>query len=162
MGITLVLISLLATIIHRYLVIKWFGIPWSVSDSYYLFERKRKGLGALFTGWTYLAAFPLLVAWLDISESYQFLPFLACGSLLFVGTAAQFKESLTDRVHYTSAGICLIAAISWIILHGYWYVPLMTFGFAIGVGARHSKWMYWIEEAAFVATYITLLLMLIF
>lgn len=155
----LILISLLITIVYLTYTIKLFGVPWSISDTYYKLERRKKGSGILFTAWTWLAGLPLLIAWLEIASDtpYQFLAFLACGSLMMLGTAAQFKQSLTEMVHYVSAGICVVSALIWVILTGYWYIPFMFLSISILLGLKYKKWITWIELAALSATFITLL-----
>jgi hypothetical protein len=156
----MILFSLLITVLYLAYTIKLFGVPWSISDTYYKLERKKKGLGILFTAWAWMASLPLLIGWLDKTEGlvFQFLPFLACGSLMFVGAAAQFKQSLTEMVHYVSAGICVASALTWVVLVGYWYIPTITFAICIGIALKYSKWITWIEIASLTATYITLLI----
>lgn len=149
--------SLIVTVAYLGYVIKLFGVPWSISDTYYKLENKRKGLGMLFTLWTWIGAFPLMIAWLDYNL-YQPLVFLACMALMFVGTAAQFKQKLTEMVHYVSAGVCVASALTWIILVGYWYIPTLFLGISIILGLKYKKWITWIEIAALVSTYLTLII----
>lgn len=159
MNTILIIVSLLITVAYLTYTFKLFGVPWSISDTYYKLERRKKGTGILFTLWTWMAGLPLLIAWLNLSEpSHQPFAFLACGALMFVGAAAQFKQSLTEMVHYISAGICVASALTWVVLVGYWYIPTITFAICIGIALKHSKWVTWIEIAALTATYITLLI----
>lgn len=154
----MILFSLLVTIAYLGYTIYLFGTPKSISDTYYLLERRKKGTGDLFTFWTCIAGFPLLIAWLDM-ETYQPLVFAACGALMFLGTAAQFKEDLTDYVHYISAAICVTAALVWVILVGYWYIPLATFAICMPIAVWDRNWLTWVEIAALEATFIALLIM---
>lgn len=149
--------SLIVTVAYLGYVIKLFGVPWSISDTYYKLENKRKGLGMLFTLWAWIGAFPLMIAWLDYNL-HQPLVFLACMALMFVGTAAQFKQKLTETVHYVSAGVCVASALTWIVLAGYWYIPALFLGVSIILGLKYKKWITWIEIAALSATYLTLLI----
>ena len=153
----MILFSLLVTIAYLGYTIALFGIPESISDTYYLLERRKKGTGVLFTAWTWIAAFPLMIAWLDMA-TYQLLAFFACAALMFVGAAAQFKQSLTEMVHYVSAGICVASALTWVVLVGYWYIPFISLSICILLGLKYKKWITWIEIAALTATYITLLI----
>lgn len=157
---TLIIISLIINTLYLACTIKAFGIPWSISDTFYLLEIRKKGYGMFFTAWAWLAAFPLMIAWIDLSEGhwYQAMAFLACGSLMFVGAAAQFKQSLTNAVHYGAAGLCVASAVTWVILSGYWYIPAITFAICAVVAAKDRKWVFWFEIAAFAATYLTLLI----
>lgn len=156
--ITLIIISLLITTVYLGYTIRLFGVLWSISESYYLLEQKKKGLGILFTAWAWFAALPLLIAWLDLAEdTSQFLAFFACAALMFVGAAAQFKEQLTNAVHYGAAGVCVASALAWVLLVGYWYIPVATFAICMPVACRDKKWVFWIEIAALSATYMSLL-----
>lgn len=156
----MILFSLLVTVIYITYVVFLFGVPKSISDTYYKLENRKKGTGILFTMWTWTAGLPLLVAWLNLSESsHQPFAFFACGALMFVGAAAQFKQSLTEMVHYVSAAICVASALTWVVLVGYWYIPTITFAICIGIALKYSKWITWIEIAALVSTYLTLLIL---
>lgn len=156
---TLVIISFIIFAAYLAVVIKMFGLPASISETYYLLENRRKGTGWLFTAMCWGVVGTLLPAWLDMTpDSYQFTAFLAAAGLLFVGAAPQFKLSLTGWVHYVSAALCCASAILWCIFAGYWFVPLATFLAGEGLALRYGKSMFWIEIAAFVAfatTYLT-------
>ena len=154
---TLILISLLITVVYIAYTIKLFGVTWSISDTYYKLENKRKGIGMLFTLWAWIVAFTLMIAWLDYNL-YQPLVFLACMALMFVGTAAQFKQKLTEMVHYVSAGVCVASALTWIILVGYWYIPILSLSISVALGLKYKKWITWIEIAALLSTYLTLII----
>ncbi|MFR0993170.1 MAG: hypothetical protein ACLSGQ_00940 [Parabacteroides distasonis] len=107
-----------------------FGVPWSISNTYYLLEEKRKGLGWLFTVFCYGVDGFLLPGWLNVTpEGYQFTCFLSAAGLAFVGTAAQFKERLTNTVHYTAAIICCLFSQIWCFAAGFWWLSLLSFAF---------------------------------
>lgn len=91
-------------------------IPKSISETYYIWQRR--GLGYIFTLFMFLCAFLLSVPWLSCSDAYtECLAFLSCGAMMFVGAACQFKERLTNVVHYTSAAVWAISAVLWTILN---------------------------------------------
>jgi hypothetical protein len=91
-------------------------IPKSISETYYMWQRR--GMGYIFTLFMFLCAFLLSVPWLSCSDTYtECLAFLSCGAMMFVGAAAQFKERLTNVVHYTSAGVWAVSAIIWTIIN---------------------------------------------
>lgn len=132
-----------------------FGIPASLSDTYYKLENRRKGAGWLFTAMCWGVALPLLPYLLDVTPAgYQFTAFLACAGLMFVGAAPQFKLSLTGPVHYVSAAVCCSSAILWCILSGYWFIPFNAFLIYGWVALRYGKPMFWIEMAAFTSMYV--------
>lgn len=170
--ITLLLISLLIFIAYNVFVISYFGIPYSISDTYY----KLKGKSWVFTAMCWGVVGTLLPALLDMTpDSYKFTAFLACAGLLFVGSAPQFKLSLTGGVHYASAAICVIFSQLWVALTLWWillpvwiiFASYILYGmirhsdFSSGnVYFKESKPMFWCEIAAIGATYISMFLKL--
>lgn len=91
-----------------------FGVPPSLSDTYYLYGGKPKGY--IFTAVLWITVFCLIPQWISITpESLVFLVFLACAGLLLVGAAPIFK-SRDDKWHQAFAIICAIAAIAWEIV----------------------------------------------
>ncbi|WP_348724582.1 glycosyl transferase [Parabacteroides goldsteinii] len=169
----LVIIALVVFLTYLVGIISMFGIPASISDTYYLLEKKRKGLGWLFTAMCWLVGGLLLPALLDITpESFQFTAFLSCAGLIFVGTAPQFKLQLTGIVHYSSAGVCVMFSQLWTALSRWWVLLLVWLSYiactAIAVKRqkegvfwyrfRKTKPMFWIEIASFAATFLAIFL----
>lgn len=155
----LVIISLLLLVTYVAYSLKVIkNIPWSVSDTYYqLGKRGRKKW--LFQLAMIVPAMLLLPAWLDCSsENIQFLAFLSCGGLMFVGAAPCFKLELDGKVHYAATAICGTSAVLWTCFSGMWYIPLIAILIAAGLGIKYRKWMFWIECAAFTATYLAVIL----
>ena len=141
----------IAFVVYRY------GVPDSISDTYYLLEATKKGFGWVFTVWCWAVIFTMLPAWLDMStENTQFLAFLACAGLGFVGTAPQFKEGMSRKVHYTGAGISAVAAILLTALAGGWYWQiLLLIPCAYFTYKMPRTWLFWAEMCAFVSTFLT-------
>lgn len=137
------------------------GVPWSLSDTYYQLRRRSRPAW-LFQASMIVPAMLLMPVWIECSaESLQCLAFLSCGGLMFVGTAPLFKEEFQGKVHYTGTAISGLAAILWLCLSGMWWLPLITVNAAVGIAIFKSKWMFWMEMAAFVATYIGIMLKLL-
>ncbi len=155
----LVLISLAFLtlyLVYAISVIK--SVPWSISDTYYQLEKRGKKKW-LFQLAMIVPAMLLLPAWLECSdENIQFLAFLACGGLMFVGAAPCFKLELDGKVHYAATAICGTSAVLWTCFSGMWYIPLIAMLIAAGLGLKYRKWMFWIECAALVSTYIAVIL----
>lgn len=167
----ILIISLLSFILYNYLVIKDFGIPHSISSTYYKLEEKKKNLGWLFTSMCWISGGLLLPVMLQFSSiNSQFLAFLACASLLFVGAAPQFKLKLEGNVHYTSAIICGLCALIWSISNCIWMlVPIILYliyiyyrvykGIKNGLNVDESlnklNPEYWAEVLIALITYIT-------
>lgn len=152
MILTLISLALLAAyIVYTVMVIK--SAPWSVSDTYYQLK-KRARPAWLFQIAMIVPAMLLMPAWLDCSpEHLQFLAFLSCAGLMFVGAAPCFKLELEGKVHYVATAVCGASAVTWVCLMGMWYIPAVLFATAICLMAKYKRWMFWVEVAAFVSTY---------
>lgn len=153
-------------LIYNMVTILIFGIPKSLSDTYYLYKGRLDVLKVLFPATIMMLAICLLPCWIDISKgsNFQFLSFLSVLSLAFVGASPTFKDdTLDNKVHNISAIISVICALLWIVLvTNYWYVILIMVAIVI-VAATLTKtfktcYMYWIEVATFMSTFITILL----
>ena len=144
------------SIIFSYLVFVLFkfGIPRSISDTYYLLGR----FGWLFQlalAATALTAVPMLID--RSSEGTQFLAFLACAGLLFVSAAPLFKLELEGKVHYTSAVVCCAGLVLWQVFNTSWIVPLGAFVLVLIPMIRDKKFTWWLEIATIVSTYVSLI-----
>lgn len=171
--ITLVVISLVIFLAYMAGTYKYFGIPYSISDTYYKLEKRKKGLGWLFTAMCWGVGGLLLPALLDLTpETYQFTAFLACSGLLFIGAAPQFKLPLTNAVHYGSAAVCVIASQVWVGLACWWvlipiwisFIVYILYGmirysdfFRGNIYFLQSKPMFWAEVAALSTTYLAII-----
>ena len=97
-----------------------FGQLPSISQSYYEFEKKYKKYNGknIFSLVLLLYAFSIMYEGLNISQGspFQFLMFIAPAGVLFTASAPQFKESLTNKVHFIGAGIGVIFGLLAIIL----------------------------------------------
>lgn len=156
---TLIIISFVIFLVYVSGTCLYFGVPASISDTYYKLERRKKGLGWLFTAMCWSVGGLLLPALLEITpESYQFTAFLACAGLLFVGAAPQFKLSLTGVVHYGSAAICVVFSQIWVGLTVWWVLlPVwITIIAWLKPICKRRKFMFWAEIAAIGATYLAI------
>lgn len=150
--------------IYNAVVLLLFGVPKSLSMTYYLFKDRQNILKALFPCMMTLLGSFLMPCWIEMSEgsNFQFLSFLSAASLLFVAFAPAFKESdLENMVHQVSAYCCAAFAMLWIILvTPYWYVILIVLGviaaIAIVTKTVKSSYIYWLEMVAFISTFISI------
>lgn len=157
----LYLLSLILLTIYIMYAVRMCGVPWSLSDTYYQLK-KRNRPAWLFQMAMIIPAMLLMPVWIDRStDDLQFLAFLSCGGLMFVGTAPLFKEEFQSKVHYTGTVIAGLATILWVCLSGMWYLPAITFAVAGIIMLKYRKWLFWAEMAAFVSTYIGLLIRII-
>lgn len=129
------------------------GMPRSLSDTYY--QLKELGRPAwLFQAAMVVPATLLVPVWIECSpENLQFLAFLSCGGLMFVGTAPLFKDEFQGKVHYTGTAISGLAAILWVCLSGMWWLPVTAFPVAGIIMLRYRRWLFFAEMAAFVCAY---------
>ena len=150
--------------IYNAVILLLFGVPKSLSMTYYLFKERVNALKILFPSMmTFLGIF-LMPCWIEMSEGspFQFLAFLSAASLLFVAFAPAFKESdLENIVHQIGAYCCAAFALLWIILvTPYWYVILIVLGIVVALAfvtkTIKSGYIYWLEIVAFVSTFISM------
>ena len=157
----LYIISLIVLTIYIMYAVRMCGVPWSLSDTYYQLK-KRNRPAWLFQMAMIIPAMLLMPVWIDRStDDLQFLAFLSCGGLMFVGSAPLFKEEFQGRVHYTGTAISGIAAILWLCLSEMWWLPATTFPVAGIIMLKYRKWLFWAEMAAFASTYVGLFIVLI-
>lgn len=130
------------------------GIPESLSATYYLLGEKGWLTQLVFI----LTGIGLLPSWMnESSESLQFLAFLSCGGLMFVGSAPMFRLPLQGAVHYISAIVCCVSAVLWVILMGYY--PIIVCGAFLGLMGyiRFRQPMWWLEIAVIGMVFASLL-----
>lgn len=160
-------LSISAFIFAAYIaaIIALFGVPASISDSFYLLERKKEGVGSLFTVWCFITGVSVMAMMFQLSAGswYQFLGLFAGGGLGFVGSAPHFKLHFERPVHFVAAGTCAVASMIWVILSGYWTVPLVFILSAIAVIklCKGMAAMFWLEIACFASMYLTLFLIVL-
>jgi hypothetical protein len=167
----LVSVSLLLFLAYNIGIVSKFGIPPSLSQSYYLLNGVKKNLGFLFTGMMLTMAFTLLPAWLELGEvvspwsSYlNPLVFFTCAAIAFVGAAPAFKTNkLEGTVHKVAAIVAAACSMIWclVVCWKMMYVPLGVAGFIAAIGAITKTWksasVYWLEMMAFGATFVTVI-----
>lgn len=96
------------------------GIPNSISESYY--KIKHKFWFAVATIGTASMLMPSILE--RTPESYQFLAFLMCAGLCFVGVAPNFKTGLDRPVHIVATTIAALCSQAWVLLAQPWIMVL--------------------------------------
>ena len=151
-------------IIYNTVALMLFGVPKSLSMTYYLFKDKVDTLKFLFPAMMTILTVFLMPCWLQMSEgsNFQFTAFLSAASVLFVGAAPAFlSSSVENMVHNVSAYICAAAALAWICLvTPYWYVILIVFAVIALIAWLTKTWktsyIYWLEMVTFISTFISM------
>lgn len=162
MTLTTISIIIATTVFVAYnaVAIALFGIPESLSMTYYLYKEKYNK-GFLFPAMMYLVVAFMMPAWITMSEgcNFQFLAFLAPAAIAFVGTAPAFLSSdLENKVHSIAALIAAACSLLWVILvTPYWWTILVFLGL-VALAAFLTKtyktaYVYWLEMVAFGATF---------
>ena len=107
-----------------------------------------------------LGGFLMMLSLLEMTEGkwYQFLSFFATSALIFVAFAPDFKQMLEGKVHVAAAMVSAIAALTLIVLMGYWYVPILPFLVSILLIKKFGNKTYWLEMVCFVSIFITALI----
>ena len=163
--ITFVLIAFFIYLVYNGVALSLFGVPKSLSMTYYLFEEKKKWSRIFFPIMMTSVVAMLLPAWLELSEGspFQFTAFLAAAGILFVGAAPAFKSSsLENSVHMVSAVVAAIFALLWVILVSKMWLLIVIWLAFIAVLAFLSKsvkssYIYWLETVAFMATFTSII-----
>lgn len=149
-------------LIYNVVALWLFGVPKSLSMTYYLYKEKKKDWMGIFFPIMMLSIVAFLTpAWLEISEgsNLQFTAFLAVGGIMFTGAAPAFKSSsLENNVHTGSAIFSALFAIIWVMLVAkMWFVIVIWF-FILMISAIVTKsvkksYIYWLETVAFLSTF---------
>jgi len=142
----------MVSVFVSYVLFIWikYGIQKSISESYYVLQKEKKGF--LFILFTWLFAFPAMI----LGDSY--LMTLAGGGIVFVGAAAAMHKFPTRAVHMIGAvGGMILACLAMIVQYHMWY---MTVGVAVLIllslllDKKHFMW--WAELIIFTAISIVL------
>lgn len=132
-----------------------FGLPTSISATYYRTDAKW-----LMPVCTATAGILTLVPMMEHTpKQYQFVAFFIVASILFVAFAPAFREDLEGKVHSGAAIILGISAVVWLILMAGvpWFVIA---GVAVGVKTR-KRFVFWLEVGVLLNLYIVLLYIII-
>lgn len=138
-------------------IIKDKDIPESLSATHYLHP------SWIFPTIMVFCAATLLPCWLEITEgnNLQFLSFLACAGLMFVGLAPNYKNDKDEnKIHSTSAylaALCAILSVSFVI--GSWVD--IVIGSLVIFGLNYDKiktsYIFLLETAIFVVSYVNVI-----
>lgn len=155
-----IIIATTTFVAYNAVAIAFFGIPESLSMTYYLYKEKCNK-GWLFCLMMYAVVALMMPAWITMSEgsNFQFLAFLAPAAIAFVGTAPAFLSSdIENKVHSIAALIAAACSLLWVIIvTPYWWTIIMFLVFVV-VESIISKtyktsYVYWLEMVAFGATF---------
>lgn len=162
---TTVIIAAIIYLLYNAIAVALFGIPQSLSITYYLYKTKYK-TGYVFPAMMYLIVGLMMPSWITLSEGsdFQFLAFLAPAAIAFVGTAPKFlDEDLENRVHSIAALIAAVCSLAWVCLVTpyWWFIIVWTMVVAIAsilTSTYKTAYVYWLETIAFFSTFCSAIL----
>lgn len=102
-----------------------FGVPAMVSDVYYqlqgcagskiINDTRKRNYGWVFTLVMFASAILMLIPLLDSGKGIQFLAFLGCAGLMFVGAAPNYIDKNTYPIHKVGAIVAAIGCVGWCV-----------------------------------------------
>lgn len=163
--IILVLLVFLIYGMYNLVTLYIFGVPNSLSQTFYLFKERKKWQMFLFPIMMFMMGFSLMSAWLEISEGHnlQFMTFFAAAGIMFTGAAPAFRSSdLENNVHTISATLAAFFSLLWVILVAkLWYIILIWFIvillFAVMTKTVKKSTIYWLETVTFLSTFTSII-----
>lgn len=156
-----VFLAFLLYVAYNSAAIKLFGVPESLSNTFYLYKEKHPLLCVLFPLFMVGMVALLLPAWLELTaaSALQFLVFLACVGILFTGFAPAFKGcKLESKVHKISAICAALFSLLWVIFVSKMWVLIIVWLVIVAVAAILTKtvkssYVFWLETIAFLSTF---------
>jgi hypothetical protein len=160
-----VVVAFFMYLIYNGIALKLFGVPQSLSMTYYLFQNRKSWTRIFFPIMMIGMAFLLLPAWLEISvgSPFQFLSFLAAAGIMFTGAAPAFMLNSMQNVIHTTGAICAaIFALLWVILVSkLWWIILIWLAILVltmlVTKTIKSSYIYWLETVAFMSTFTSII-----
>lgn len=160
-----------------------FGVPNMVSDVYYqlqgctgsevICDKRKRNYGWVFTLIMFSSAILMLIPLLDSGKGIQFLAFLGCAGLMFVGAAPNYLDSNEHAIHKAAAIMAAAGCVGWCLSVCWWvtfvialiytvYLLVIDF-FKVANGiwyiskdVKFHHW-YWLEIAGFADVFLTYL-----
>ena len=163
---TMTIIAAVIYLLYNAISIGLFGIPESLSNTYYLYKDKWN-VGYLFPIMMYSVVALMMPSWITLSEgsNFQFLAFLAPASIAFVATAPAFKGSkLESNVHTIAAILAAVCSLAWVCLVTPYWWTIISWSGIVSLAVTLTKtiktaYVYWLETIAFMATFSSVIFM---
>ena len=146
-----------------------FGVSSMVSDVYYqlqnyagsdvIGDKRKRNYGWMFTLVMFLSAILMLIPLLYSGKGIQFLAFLGCVGLMFVGFVPRYLDSTEHIIHKSAAITAAIGCVGWCVSVS--IIPTLVILTAYLAYAYHSRrdkashpW-YWVEVCGFIDVFAT-------
>lgn len=140
-----------------------------VSDTYYQLQgttgsevlggKTKRNLGWVFSAVMVASALLMLISLLDSGKGIQFLAFLGCAGLMFVGFVPRYLDSAEHIIHKSAAITAAIGCVGWCASVN--LIPTLLLAIAVLIiyfppaKKPDSVGYYWAEIAAFLDVYLT-------
>ncbi len=153
---TLLIIAFVILVAYVATSIGFFGIPPSLSETFYLWGKYK-------LSWLFSVTMVVVAAltWLGLTqtlpEKYLWAAWLSVTGLIFVAATPCFKQEYQGKIHTTSAMLCAVAAVVLCCLLGQ-YITLassvVVFTIACLINKRKNL-VFWAEMAAFFSLFVS-------
>jgi len=173
----LILASVAVTlfVVYNVVMLKLFGIPYSLSGTYYLLNNKKDGAGIWFSVMIISVFLLLLFPWVYVSGEINqlgnylsVLPFISCAGVIFVGIAPNIQTSeRIEKIHVISALVGAVAALLWVCIVCWKIMYVLPVWILLLGGIAHLTKTaktcrdYWLEMCIFLPTFIAIITELI-
>lgn len=154
----MIILSLLCILFYIIYVVIKYGIPHSLSATYYSLVHK-----VIFSLVLAVSAGLILPTLLSITpDRFQFLTFLSIAGIMFVAAAPDYEnDSLTDTIHTGSAIIALILSQVWVGLMNpialLCWIPMIIYIIYWYKNLGKSNIKFWGEITMLLTIYVTLM-----
>lgn len=146
--------AILIFLVYNLAIIGNFGIPTSLSASFYLLNERKNNLGYIFTAMMWTITFLIMPYWMALADSFEGwehylvpLAFLAPACIAFVGTAPAFRGcELENRVHMISASLCAVFSILWCLIACWRIAYIVPISIAIVWLIAYIQAIYHVEK----------------
>lgn len=131
-----------------------------ISTTYYRLEEVSKGLGKFFSIVMITVSICMLIAMLDTEKGLQFLAFLGCSGLCFVGVAPNYNNNEEGKVHKIGAFTAAIGCVGWSLSVSFMPTIIILLIYLATLKMQTHKW-YWAELFCFLNTFATYYLLVL-
>ena len=147
-----------------------FGVPAMVSDVYYqlqnctgsevIGDKNKRNYGWVFTAVMVASAILMMVCMLDTGKGVQFLAFIGCVGLMFVGAAPNYLDADAYPIHKGGALVAAAGCVGWCLSACWVPTSVIALIYLLLVSCsddeeRYNPALYMAEVAGFLDVFVT-------
>lgn len=139
---TPIVLSLIAFVLYFVYVLLeitiFHSIPTSISNSFYLYESKKKNLGYVFTAFMFIEAFLVAYPFIVASEGnwYECIGFFCACGIAFCGAAPLSRGvTMESKVHVVGASGAAVLGMIWCILSAGFLITINALAIYVFIAA---------------------------